>query len=201
LIGIDYFLGKRDGIYPFATDLMSHNCVTSSQLYEFLNPNLSGQSFGPFVETMIERSQGYMMRGKTILVLNRGGASKSFILESAEKDQIKIVLVDNFPEEMAPKVSRYIRYDSSDHSRDELHAEKIVEILRKQEISIDGCCTFWEDSRPLAALICDRMGLTGVGVEGAKIAKNKCKTHQALSCRTGNIPHFPKSSLYAEKCV
>jgi hypothetical protein len=62
------------------------------------------------------------------------------------------------------------------------------------------CCTFTEDCLPLGALINDKMGLTGAGVEGAKIAK-RSKTHQTLSCSTGYIHLFSTTYLYAGKCV
>ncbi|XP_056016252.1 carnosine synthase 1-like isoform X1 [Ostrea edulis] len=202
VIGIDYILSKRGGKYvPFGIGVNSHDCTINCQLYEYLNPYLAGESVGPLVETMIERSQKFMLQGKTILVLNLCLNSKRYILKAAEKDKIKIVLVDTFPKELAPIVSQYIRYEFSDHRKDEVHAENIIQILQQQQISIDGCCTFWEDCGPLAALINERMCLTGAGVESAKIAKKKSKTHQTLSCRTGDIPHFPRTYLYTEKCV
>jgi hypothetical protein len=73
-VGIDYILSKRSGTYvPLVTKVNLHNSTTNCQVYEFLNdPCLSGESVGPFVETMIERSQKYIMQGKTVLVLSCG---------------------------------------------------------------------------------------------------------------------------------
>jgi hypothetical protein len=99
----------------------------------------------------------------------------------AEKDKIKIILVDTFPEEMAPSVSQYIRYDFADHSRYKLHAAKIIEIFQEQQICIDGCSTLTEGNVPLAALINDKMGLHGAGVEDTNNAKKKSKTHQIFT--------------------
>jgi carnosine synthase len=202
LIGIDYILSKRDGKYVvFGTKVTPHNCIVNCQVYEFLNPSLGGEFLRPLVETMIERSQKYIVHDKTILLLIRYRGSKDFILEAAEKDKINIVLVDTIPEEMAPKVSQYIQFNFTDHSKDELHAEKIMEILQERQISIDGCCSIAEECIPIAALINNRMRFTGAGVKGARIAKKKSKTHRTLSCLTGKIPHFPRTYLYAGKCV
>ncbi|XP_062594790.1 carnosine synthase 1-like [Saccostrea cucullata] len=202
VIGIDYFLSKRGGNYiPYGIEVNSHDCTINCQLYEFINPSQTGKSVAPLVETMIERSQKFMVQGKRVLVLNLGVKSKKFILDAAIRDNIRVILCDTFPAEMAPKVHRYIQYDFLDHTQDEEHAQNIIEILQKQEIIIDGCCTFWEDCGPLAAIINEKMGLMGAGVSGARSAKQKSKTHQTLYSRTGDIPHFPRTHLYTEKCI
>lgn len=90
--GIDFFLSKRgDTYYPYGIEVNSHDCTINCQLYEFMNPHLSGQSVKPLVQTMIRRSQTYRVRGKTILVLNLGVKSKRFILDRAKQDKIKVV--------------------------------------------------------------------------------------------------------------
>lgn len=80
----------------------------------------------------------------------------------------QVVLVDTFPEDSSPipdLVDQYIQYDSSDHTKDDEHADKIIEILEQQDIGIDGCCTFWEDCGPLAAIINEKLDLCGAGVK------------------------------------
>lgn len=113
----------------------------------------------------------------------------------------QVILLDTVPEESAPEVSKYIQYDASDHTLDDQHADNIIQILKDQDINIDGCCTFWEDCGPLAAIISEKLDLYGAGVKGAKAAKKKSKTHQVLSLRTGDIPHFPRTYLYTEKSI
>lgn len=69
-------------------------------------------------------------------------------------------------EELAQKkCTKFFPYDLSDHTQDEMHAQKIIEMVRSSGIAIHGCGTFWEDDGPLAALICEKMGLPGVGYE------------------------------------
>ena len=41
----------------------------------------------------------------------------------------------------------------------------------------------------------------GTGVEGAINAKQKSRTQKILMKRTGDIPHFPRTYLYAGKTV
>ncbi|XP_052673600.1 carnosine synthase 1-like isoform X3 [Crassostrea angulata] len=205
VIGIDYFLRKKEGVYvPYGIEVNSHDCTINCQLFEFINPSLSGYSVAPLIQTMIDRSQAFLIAGKKILLLNLGVSSKRFILDSAKKHRIKVVLVDTFPEDSSPipdLVDQYIQYDSSDHTKDDEHADKIIEILEQQDIGIDGCCTFWEDCGPLAAIINEKLDLCGAGVKGALAAKKKSETHQVLSRRTGDIPHFPRTYLYTEKSI
>ena len=62
------------------------------QMFEFMNPDLAGQSVSPLIETMCERSQKYIMWGKVVLVLAAGGASKRFIWTAAKEENIKVGL-------------------------------------------------------------------------------------------------------------
>ena len=95
---------------------------------------------------------------------------------------------------------KFIPYDYTTHSNDIIHAEHIANILINLITSIDGCCTFWEDCGPLTAMLCHQLRLHGVGIKGALNAKQKSKTHMTLLQKTGDIPHFPRTYLYAGKC-
>ena len=77
---------------PIGIDVNSHGSANICQMFEFMNPDLAGQSVSPLVQTMCERSQKYVMCGKVVLVLAAGGASKKFIWTSAKKDNIKVGL-------------------------------------------------------------------------------------------------------------
>ena len=99
-----------------------------------------------------------------------------------------------------PDVAQYIEYDFTDHTQDEIHAKNIIDILTKSRVNVDGCCAFWEDCGPLAAFICDMLHLEGTGLTGTCVAKKKSSTQNTLCNRTANIPHCPKTSLYATKC-
>jgi hypothetical protein len=91
-------------------------------------------------------------------------------------------------------------YDFLNHKKDGEHAVEIVKILKEKGLTIDGCVTFWEDCGPLAATICDLLHLSGPGQQAAEIAKKKSWTHAILRTKTGDIPHFPRTCLYAAKC-
>ena len=91
-VGIDYILAKRNGTYtPIGIEVNSHDCTINCQLYEFMNPDLAGQSVGPLVQTMCERSQKYAVWGKVVVVIAAGGSSKKFIWPAAKKDNIQVV--------------------------------------------------------------------------------------------------------------
>lgn len=201
VIGIDYILSKRNGVYaPIGIEVNSHDCTINCQLYEFMNPDLAGLSVGPLIQTMCERSQRYAMSGKVVVVVGAGGSSKKFIWPAAKKENIRVVLVDCLPNHEIPDVARYLEYDFTDHTQDETHAKTIVQMLLKHGAELDGCCTFWEDCVPLAARICDMLDLDGIGLKGAMIAKKKSSTQNTLCDRTADIPHFPRTYLYAERC-
>ena len=113
---------------------------------------------------------------------------------------MQVVLVDSLPKHAVPDVARYLEYDFTDHTQDARHAKNIIQLLLQSGVEPDGCCTFWEDCGPLAALICDTLHLEGAGWTGACIAKKKTSTHNTLCDRTADIPHFPRTYLYAERC-
>ena len=100
----------------------------------------------------------------------------------------------------ADKASQFIKYDFINHKNNHLHATNIINILNEKKIAVNGCVTFWEDCGPLAATICDLLGLHGPGQQAADIAKMKSHTHDVLRTRTGDIPHFPRTYLYSGKC-
>lgn len=55
-----------------------------------MNPDLAGLSVGPLIQTMCERSQGYAMSGKVVVVVGAGGSSKKFIWPAAKKENIRV---------------------------------------------------------------------------------------------------------------
>lgn len=108
--------------------------------------------------------------------------------------------MDNNSEHFAVQmVSLFITYDLTDHTQDEVHARNIIQILGEKNVAIDGCVTFWEDCVPLAAYINEFKGLTGSSLRGALNAKKKSITQSVLLGRTGDIPHWPRTYLYASK--
>lgn len=93
LSGIDYFLRKKGGVYiPYGIEVNSHDCTINCQLFEFMNPSQSGYSVAPLIQTMIDRSQAFLIAGKKILLLNLGVSSKRFILDSAIQHRIKVAI-------------------------------------------------------------------------------------------------------------
>jgi carnosine synthase len=96
--------------------------------------------------------------------------------------------------------STFVKYDFLNHKKDGEHSVEIVKILKEKGLNIDGCVTFWEDCGPLAAKISDLLHLNGPGQHAAEIAKKKSWTHAILRTKTGDIPHFPRTYLYAAKC-
>ncbi|KAJ8301637.1 hypothetical protein KUTeg_020624 [Tegillarca granosa] len=76
--------------------------------------------------------------------------------------------------------AHFIHLDLSDHTQDESNADIVLNVLKSSGIQIDGCLTFNDDFVVLVALISTKLGLTGAGVEGAKITKSKHDTYAYL---------------------
>lgn len=163
----------------------------------------SGRSVRPFVRTMLFKSQLHVMRGKMILLVGAGGYSKRFIWPATQEYGIKVILVDPNPNHFAvDQVWKFIEYDFNDHTDDFNNATNIIDILRNADLEIDGCVTFWEDCVPLAALINDWMKLPGgSGYEASRNAKQKSLTQNILYERRDDIPHWPRTYLYASSAL
>ena len=63
-------------------------------MYEFMYRETMGEAVRPFVANMISRSQRFVMRGKTLLVIGAGGFSKTFVWEAAKDFGVEVRLSD-----------------------------------------------------------------------------------------------------------
>lgn len=91
-LGIDYVLSEIDGIpEPVGIEVNSHDCTINCQLFENLNRNRQGEAVRPLIETMIKRSQMFVMKDKTVLVIGAGGFSKRFIWDAYSDYGIKVI--------------------------------------------------------------------------------------------------------------
>lgn len=94
-------------------------------------------------------------------------------------------------------VYKFIHFDFSDHKKDAVHAKNIINLLLKESLKVDGCLTFWEDCVPLAAIVAESLGTKHSSVSAAYNAKQKSRTQQVLYRCDGDIPHWPRTCLYA----
>ncbi|KAL3855360.1 hypothetical protein ACJMK2_014575 [Sinanodonta woodiana] len=198
VIGIDFVITRKNGVLtPVAFKVKSHDCMTNCQIYENVYTAEEGISVGPWVQTMIARSQKYVLAGKKILVIGAGGYNKAFIWPAAQDMGVKVMLVDANPDHFAAEeVSEFIYYDFSNHYQDDSHAVRIYQLLKKKNKKVDGCLTFWEDCVPLAAKLCKLFNLKGPSIMGAMNAKNKSSTLSMLRKKTVNVPNLPRTYLY-----
>ncbi|XP_052224633.1 carnosine synthase 1-like isoform X1 [Dreissena polymorpha] len=159
-----------------------------------------GQCVRPWVRTMLTRSQDYLLQDKMILVIGAGGYSNKFILPSALEMGVKVVLVESNPMHFAGNlVHRFICIDIENHKQDHSNASIIVETLGEENISVDGCLTFWEDCGPLAALVSELLQLKGNTYKAAYMAKMKSSTQAFLRGNPRSFPHLPFMFMFACK--
>ncbi|XP_043940009.1 carnosine synthase 1 [Protopterus annectens] len=202
MIGVDLLLTSSNQVVtPVVLKLNTHLCSESGAVFEFMNRHTMGESARLLVQTMVKRSQCYLMDGKNIAIIGGGAVSKMFVYESAKDYGIKIHLVDPDSNHYAVKmVESFIHYDFIDHKRDEEHAQKIVELLKERGLKLDGCISFWDDCIVLTAMVCEMLGLRTNPVSAMEIAKQKSKTHLHLIQKCREIPHWPPTYLYAVPC-
>lgn len=201
LIGIDLILKKtEEAKYEVVVlEINSHDCMINCQIYEFINRNKLHEAAADLVETMIARSNAFLIKGKTLLVIGVGDFSKWFAFEEANRHGVNVVLVDTDFDNSMPSVPVFVEHDLSNLKNIEKIASDIIRKLHSKKIYPDGCISFWEDYAPIAAAICEKLKLVGSNFRAATIAKNKFLTHQILSKRMGDIPHFPRTYLYSSK--
>ncbi|XP_069485062.1 carnosine synthase 1 isoform X1 [Ambystoma mexicanum] len=189
IIGVDFMLTSVDQVItPVALGVNCHLCLETCGLFESMNrPHVSAASSGSestsslLIQTMVKRSQYYIMEGKEVLVIGAGGISKKFIWESTRDHGIKVHLIESDPNHFASCiVHNFIHYDVTDHKRDEEHAQWIVEMVRGHSIQLDGCLSFWDDCMVLTALVCEQLCLRCSPVSAMRISKQKSRTHLHL---------------------
>ncbi|KAG5845449.1 carnosine synthase 1-like isoform X1 [Anguilla anguilla] len=137
---------------------------------------------GSLLHSPLARSQCYLMKGKTVLVIGAGGYSKKFVWEAANQYGLKILLVDSDPSHFASRLVEHFLPlpDLPDHGRDDQHCVRICEWVESAGLRPDGCLCFWDDCVVLASLICRSLGLRGAPPEAIHIAKEKSRTHLHL---------------------
>ncbi|XP_018610398.1 carnosine synthase 1-like isoform X2 [Scleropages formosus] len=184
LIGVDLLLTVSNSVIStIVLGLHPSLCLHSS----FQKPGFGGSGtqsdcHGNLLHTPLTRSQCYLMEGKTILIIGAGGFSKKFVWEAAKKYHLKIMLVESDPSHFASHLVDHFfpLPDLPDHRRDDQHCVRICEWVAAAGRQPDGCVCFWDDCVILTALVCQKLGLRGLPVEAAHIAKEKSSTHLHL---------------------
>ncbi|XP_078508033.1 carnosine synthase 1-like [Lissotriton helveticus] len=189
VIGVDFVLTCVDqAITPVALGVNSHLCLRSCGVFDTMNClNVSAACAGAesasslLIQTMVKRSQCYIMEGKEVLVIGAAGISKKYIWESARDYGIKIHLIESDPNHFAASiVHNFIHYDMTDHKQDEAHAQWILKMVRDCKMHLDGCVAFWHDCTILAALVCEQLGLRSNSVSAILLSNKKSRTHLSL---------------------
>ncbi|XP_061107050.1 carnosine synthase 1-like isoform X2 [Conger conger] len=137
---------------------------------------------GSLLHSPLARSQCYLMKGKTVLIIGAGGYSKTFVWEAATQYGLKIMLVESDSSHFASRLVEYFfpLPDLPDHGRDDQHCARICEWVESLRLQPDGCVCFWDDCVVLASLVCKSLGLRGAPPEAIHIAKEKSRTHLHL---------------------
>ncbi|XP_078508053.1 carnosine synthase 1-like isoform X2 [Lissotriton helveticus] len=209
VIGVDFILTCVDQIItPIAVGVNCHLCLNTCGDFESMNRSLlspacagSESASSLLIQTMVKRSQYYIMEGKEVLVIGAGGISKKYIWESTRDYKIKVHLIESDPNHFASSiVHNFIHYDVTDHKRDEEHAQWISEMVCDREIHLDGCLSYWDDCMVLTALVCEQLGLRCSPVSAMRISKQKSRTHLHLLRHKKGSTCVTAAGPYAVPC-
>ncbi|KAM9148562.1 carnosine synthase 1 [Pangshura tecta] len=206
VIGVDFLLTSSEQVLQLmALEMNSQLCLETCALFESMGQAVgmpAGKSSRPLVETMLRRTQCHLMEGKHVLVIGAGGVSKKFVWEAARAYGLKIHLVESDPNHFASQlVQTFIHYDTTEHKRDEEHAQRLVALVRERGLHLDGCLSYWDDCMVLTALVCEQLGLRCSPVAAMRVAKQKSRTHQHLLRRRKEAPlGWASEALYAVPC-
>ncbi|NXG37845.1 CRNS1 synthase, partial [Dromaius novaehollandiae] len=202
VMGMDFLLTcVGDSLELMALSANMQQCLETCGLAEAMGRSV-GEPTGDLprllAETMLHRAQCHLLEGKDILLIGAGGVSKSFVWDAARDYGLKIHLVESDPEHFAAGLAEtFLPYDSTEHRRDEEHAERVVELVQARGLRPHGCLCYWDDCVVLAALVCQRLGLHTNPPAAVRLAKQKSRTHQhLLRCRQGR----PPPATYAVPC-
>ncbi|KAM8807360.1 carnosine synthase 1 [Eudromia elegans] len=202
VMGVDFLLTcVGDSLELMALSANTLRCLETCWLAEAMGRAV-GEPAGALAlqlaEIMLHRAQCHLLEGKEILLIEAGGVSKSFVWDVVRDYRLKIHLVEADPEHFAAGlVETFMPYDSTEHRRDEEHAERVVEMVRARGLRPHGCICYWDDCVVLAALVCQRLGLRTSPAAAVSLAKQKSRTHQhLLRCRRGR----PPPAAYAVPC-
>ena len=124
---------------------------------------------------------------KRILVVNTGNLLKKFIFKRLKELSVEIIVLNSEKNWADSYVSDWIIADTNDHIA-VLHAVKKY----SQEKKLDGVITFWEDDVLLTSKIASMLGVIGIPLEVAKIARNKLKFRKFCEKEGLQVPKFFK---------
>eukprot|EP00106_Octopus_bimaculoides_P016952 XP_014784394.1 PREDICTED: carnosine synthase 1-like [Octopus bimaculoides] len=198
IIGLDFLVRKNQSKFePVLIEVNGHDCMINCQINEFINKDKIGEAAKELVNTMISRSERFLVKGKTVLFVGDGSYGKRFTLKDTRDYGIKIVLVNTEKPQNLSQDITFIPHDLTDLKRTYKNATEIIAKLQARGITIDGCITFWDENIRLAAAICEILNLAGSNYKACTIAKNKYLTFKWLQKRKGDIPHWPRTFLYS----
>ncbi|KAK7490074.1 hypothetical protein BaRGS_00018774 [Batillaria attramentaria] len=196
ILGVELVITKIDDVFiPVVTNIKAQGFLHQMSLFENINPVHRGQAARTWVQTMLFRSQKFIMKGKTLVIVGGGGYSNRQTWTDILDFGVKVVLVESDQDHFAKgQVHRFLHLDIDYHSRDLEHADVIVKFVQSQIGHVDGCLTFLEDNVPLASLVGEALHLPHTpSYKAAVAAKTKGLTQSVLFSTAPPLHVMPPS--------
>ena len=185
VISTDLVLSLRGSqLQPIVIRVHDHDSFKSHQQLEEITQR-RGECVRPWIETMIARSQAYLMRGNLIILCGAGGYGHWRKFEMWNEMGIRVVIVDEKDNHPCIHLAHaFIHVPTlAQHADDEKNADLVIEALAKAGFTadnIDGVTTIYDPAVVLASWVARKLGKHGNAPHAHEIGKDKYATVQHL---------------------
>eukprot|EP01094_Clydonella_sp_ATCC50884_P028591 TRINITY_DN8628_c0_g1_i1.p2 TRINITY_DN8628_c0_g1~~TRINITY_DN8628_c0_g1_i1.p2 ORF type:complete len:986 (-),score=445.26 TRINITY_DN8628_c0_g1_i1:190-3108(-) len=205
VIAVDIVLGiKNSVVIPFIVRLHDHDSLSFSQKLDHILGD-PGRSVRAWVQRMLFRSQDYLMRGKTVLVVGGGGFGKLEQWDIMKQLGLRMVLADhNENHVVKDEVFKFLHIPSlTDHSKDTENAALVVQALEEAGIKdeVDGVTTTYDPCVVVCAAVAELLGLHGNGAAAHDRAKDKYKLARFLKDECKGTHDTVAAALFVAESV
>lgn len=205
IISVDLILALKNSlVLPHVIRVHDHDSLAFPQKLDIILGS-PGRSVESWVRRMLSRSQDYILKDMTVLIVGGGGFGKLEQWEIMEELGMKAALADsNGNHFMKDRVAHFFHIpELTNHAEDENNAKAIVAALEKAGIKdqIDGVTTTYDPCVVVAAHVAEMLGLNGNGGACHDLAKDKYRLARYLKGFNQSSHYATPAALYIAESV
>ena len=157
-IGLDLVASKDSNheIKFYLIEVNDHECISAFANYEIINGHKESNMLDEWINIMIQRSFNYVFENKNIVIIDRYGFDELKLHEFFTKYKISFMIIDcqepSADDNDLFKFFRYYDYKNISFN-EEIHANKVSEIIKNLNFEIDIVLTFNKNLEGLVELI------------------------------------------------
>lgn len=189
-LGIDFMIERaQETLIPKIIAITDHN-VGIQHLFDSIYPDRKGEHSQVWIGTMLSRARQEIYKGKRLLLVGSGYASKRFFFEGAKALNLNIVLVDTSDSWAKHLVSEFIPVKGKATAENLSEAYQAVRQSIRTHGEIYGITTFFEPDVVFTAELARALGLNYHSVDAIRKSRQKAKTRLALKMAHLPTPQF-----------